>query len=39
MIVFTQKTNKEIFAFTAILVFTLFSCKVLFKKRKDNCNY
>ena len=38
MIVSTQITNIEIFAFTAVLVFTLLSRKVLFMNRKDNKN-
>ena len=31
-----QITNAEIFAFIAVLVFKLVSCKVLFISRKDN---
>ena len=39
MIASTQITNTEIFAFIAVLVFKLFSRKVLFinKKKKRNC--
>ena len=36
MITSTQTTNTEIFAFIAVLVFKLLSCKVLFINRKDN---
>ena len=36
MIVSTQITNTEIFAFIAVLVFQLLNRKVLFKNRKDN---
>ena len=36
MIVSTQITNTEIFAFAAALVFKLLSRKVLFINRKDN---
>ena len=38
MIASTQTTNTEIFAFIAVLVFMLLSCKVLLKNRKDNRN-
>ena len=38
MIASTQITNTEIFAFIAVLVFKLLSCKVLFINRKDNRN-
>ena len=38
MIVSTQITNTEIFAFIAVLVFKLLSRKVLFINRKDNRN-
>ena len=38
MIALTQKTNTEIFAFIAVLVFKLLSRKVLFINRKDNRN-
>ena len=34
----TEITNTEIFAFIAVLVFKLLSCKVLFLNRKDNRN-
>ena len=34
MIASTQITNTEIFAFKAVLVFNLLSCKVLFINRK-----
>ena len=34
-----QKTNTEIFVFTAILVFKLLSRKVLFLNRTDNRNF
>ena len=34
----TQVAITEIFAFIAVLVFKLFSCKVLFMNRKDNRN-
>ena len=36
MIVSTQITNTEVFAFTAILILKLWSRKVLFINRKDN---
>ena len=39
MIASTQITNTEIFAFIVVLVFKLFSHKVLFINRKDNKNY
>ena len=38
MIVLTQITSNEIFAFVAVLVFKLLSRKVLFTNRKDNKN-
>ena len=38
MIALTQKTNTEIFAFIAVLVFKLLSRKVLFINRKGNRN-
>ena len=38
MIVSTQITNTEIFAFIAVLVFKLFSRKILFINRKHNRN-
>ena len=38
MITSIQITNTEIFAFIAVLVFELLSCKVLFINRKDNRN-
>ena len=38
MIASTQITNTEIFALIAVLVFKLFSCKVLFVKRSNNRN-
>ena len=38
MIVSTQITSTEIFAFVALLVFKLLSRKVLFTNRKDNRN-
>ena len=38
MIGSTQITNTEIFDFTAVLVFTLLSRKVLFINIKDNRN-
>ena len=38
MIASTQTTNREIFAFIAVLVFKLSSRKVLFINRKDNRN-
>ena len=38
MIVSTQITNTDIFPFIAVLVFDLFSLKVLFIHRKDNRN-
>ena len=38
MIASTQITNTEILAFTAVLVFQLLSCQVLFINRKDNRN-
>ena len=34
----TQITNTEIFAFIAVLVFKLLSCKALLINRKDNRN-
>ena len=39
MIISTQTTNTEIFAFIAVLVFKLLSRKVLFINRKDNRKY
>ena len=39
MIVSTQITNTEIFAFIANIIFKLLSLKVLFIHRKDNRNY
>ena len=39
MIVSTQITNTEIFAFIVVLVFKLMSRKVLFINRKDNRNF
>ena len=33
-----KTTNTEIFAFIAVLVFKLLSCRVLFANRKDNRN-
>ena len=39
MITSTQITNTGIFAFTAVVVFKLFSRKVLFLNGKDNRNY
>ena len=39
MIASTQITSTEIFAFIAVLVFKLLSCKVLFINRKDNSRY
>ena len=38
MIISTQITNTEIFAFIAVLVFKLLSRKVFFIKRRDNRN-
>ena len=38
MITLTQIRNTEVFAFIAVLVFKLLSCKVLFINRKDNRN-
>ena len=38
MIALTQITNTEIFAFIDILVFKLWSRKVLFRNKKDNRN-
>ena len=38
MVVLTQITNTELYAFTAVLVFKSLSGKVLVKKRKDNRN-
>ena len=38
MIASTQVTNTEISSFIAVLVFKLFSRKVLFINRKDNRN-
>ena len=38
MIASIQITNTEIFAFIAVLVFELLSCKILFINRKDNRN-
>ena len=38
MIASTQKTNNEIFAFIAVLVFTLLSRKAFFINRKNNNN-
>ena len=38
MIASTKITNTEIFAFNAVLVFKLFTRKVLFINRKDNKN-
>ena len=38
MVVLTQITNTELYAFTAVLVFNSLSGKVLVKKRKDNRN-
>ena len=38
MVASTQITNTEIFAFIAVQVFTLLSCKVLFINRKGNRN-
>ena len=38
MIVSKQKTNTEVFAFLAVLVFKLLRRKVLFINRKDNRN-
>ena len=38
MIVSTQITNSEIFAFIGVLVFKLLSHKILFINRKDNKN-
>ena len=38
MIALTQITNTEVFAFIDILVFKLWSRKVLFRNKKDNRN-
>ena len=38
MIASTQITNAEVFAFIAVLVFKLLTCKFLFINRKDNRN-
>ena len=38
MIVLTEITNTETFAFIADLVFNFLGCKVLFTHRKDNRN-
>ena len=38
MIASTQVANTEIFVFMAVVVFKLFSCKVLLIKREDNRN-
>ena len=38
MITSTQITNTEIFTFLAVLVFELFSRKILFMKRENNWN-
>ena len=38
MVASTERTNTEIFAFTAVLVFKLLSRKVLFTNRKGNRN-
>ena len=38
MIASTQRTNIEIFAFIAVVVFKLLSRKVLFINRKDDKN-
>ena len=38
MVSSTQITNTEIFALIAVIVFKLFSRKVLFVNRKDNRN-
>ena len=38
MIVSTQVTNTEIFTFIAVLVFKLFSRRILFIDTKDNRN-
>ena len=38
MIASTQITNTDGFAFTAVLVLRILSCKVLFIKRKGNRN-
>ena len=38
MISSTQTTSTEIFAFVAVLVFKLLSCKVLFTNKIDNRN-
>ena len=38
MITSTQITNTEIFTFLAVLVFELFSRKILFMKRENNGN-
>ena len=38
MLTSTQIANAETFAFVAVLVFQLLSCKILFINRKDNRN-
>ena len=38
MLTSTQLANAETFAFVAVLVFQLLSCKILFINRKDNRN-
>ena len=38
MITSTRITNTEIFVFTAVLVFKLLNCKVLFINKKHNRN-
>ena len=38
MITSTDATNTKIFAFIAVLVFKLLSCKVPFINKKDNRN-
>ena len=38
MITSTQTTNTEIFAFKAVLIFTLLRPRILFINRKDNRN-
>ena len=38
MIASTEETNAEIFAFIAVLIFKLFSYKILFTNREDNRN-
>ena len=38
MILSTQIKNTEVFAFIAVLVLKLMSCKFLFINRKDNTN-